>query len=44
MQLPLQTDLKKFKEFIESRDGEEGAWRGEVGEPLDQEATSPEEK
>jgi uncharacterized membrane protein len=42
--LRLQSDLKNFKEFIESSDGEEGAWRGEVGEPLEDETTSPEEE
>lgn len=26
----VQGDLKRFKEFIESRGGESGAWRGEV--------------
>ena len=26
-------DLKRFKEFIESRGGETGAWRGEVDRP-----------
>lgn len=31
----LQTDMKRFKEFIESRDGEQGAWRGAIGSPED---------
>jgi len=26
----VRTDLKRFKEFIESRGHETGAWRGEV--------------
>ncbi|WP_334171322.1 SRPBCC family protein [Sinomonas sp.] len=28
--LQVRSDLKKFKEFIESRDAETGAWRGQV--------------
>jgi len=26
----VQGDLERFKEFIESRGGETGAWRGEI--------------
>jgi hypothetical protein len=26
-------DMKRFREFIESRGGETGAWRGEVERP-----------
>jgi uncharacterized membrane protein len=45
VQLRLDKDLKKFKEFIESRDGgEEGAWRGEIGEPLEDGSTSPDDE
>ena len=29
----VEGDLKRFKEFIEKRDGETGAWRGEVARP-----------
>jgi uncharacterized membrane protein len=29
--MQVRSDLKKFKEFIESRGAETGAWRGEVG-------------
>ena len=28
----VQGDLERFKEFIESRSGETGAWRGEIRE------------
>jgi hypothetical protein len=26
----VEGDLQRFQEFIESRDGETGAWRGEI--------------
>ena len=26
-------DMERFKEFIESRGHETGAWRGEIGQP-----------
>jgi hypothetical protein len=29
----VQGDLKRFKEFIERRGAETGAWRGNVDEP-----------
>ena len=48
----LQSDLKKFKKFVESKDGETGeageadGWRGEIGEPLeeDEKINPPEER
>ena len=29
----VENDLERFKEFIESRGGESGAWRGEINRP-----------
>lgn len=33
VQQRVKGDLKRFKEFIESRDAESGAWRGEIPRP-----------
>ena len=35
-------DLKRFKEFIESRGSETGAWRGEIKDPAPEGADNPE--
>ena len=29
----VKVDMKRLKEFIESRGGETGAWRGEINQP-----------
>ncbi|MFI6538570.1 SRPBCC family protein [Nonomuraea sp. NPDC050547] len=33
VRMRVQGDLRRFKDYIESRDGESGAWRGEVPRP-----------
>jgi uncharacterized membrane protein len=38
--LRLESDLRKFKKFIESEDEEQDGWRGEIGEPLTEEEKS----
>jgi len=38
----VQGDLERFKNFIEERGGETGAWRGEIHEPAREGADNPE--
>jgi uncharacterized membrane protein len=39
----LKSDLKHFKEFMESKGEEDDGWRGEIGEPLPDESAEPNE-